>query len=235
MSAGQAGQGERIGVFICHCGTSIAAAIDIDALARRARCLDGVATVHHTPFLCADSGQRLVREEIQKERLTRVVIAACSPFMHERTFRTAVQAAGLNPFTLQIANIREQVSWVTLERAAATEKGAALIAAAVRRVARNAPLALVRRPVAPTTLVVGGGIAGVEAALRLADAGKKVVLVEQSPSLGGHMAQLARTYPTLDCSECVIMPKVASAAAHSNITLLTNSRVEAVSGTVGAF
>jgi heterodisulfide reductase subunit A len=235
MSTGQEPHAQRIGVFLCHCGASIAAAIDIEALASRARGLDGVVTVRHTPFLCADSGQRLIREQILKERLTRVVVAACSPFMHERTFRKAIQAAGLNPFTLQIANIREQVSWVTLDRDAATGKGAALIAAAVRRVARNVPLAVGQQPVAPTTLVVGGGIAGVEAALRLADAGKRVVLVEQAPSLGGHMAQLARTYPTLDCSECVIMPKVASAAEHPKITLLTNTQVEAVAGSVGRF
>ena len=235
MTAKPAGHGQRVGVFLCHCGTSISDAVDIGALARGARGLDGVVTVHDTPFLCAESGQRLIREEIQRAGLSRVVVAACSPLMHERTFRTTVQAAGLNPFTLQIANIREQVSWVTPDRSEATEKGAALVAGAVRRVARHVPLLVGRRPVVQSTLVVGAGIAGVEAALRLADAGKKVMLVEQAPSLGGHMAQLARTYPSLDCSECVIMPKVASAAAHPNITLFTNSRVEAVSGNVGRF
>ena len=235
MTTKPAGHGQRVGVFLCHCGTSISDAVDIEALARGARGLDDVVTVHDTPFLCAESGQRLIREEIQGAGLSRVVVAACSPLMHERTFRKTVQAAGLNPFTLQIANIREQVSWVTPDRSEATKKGAALVAGAVRRVARNVPLSVGRRPVVQSTLVVGAGIAGVEAALRLADAGKNVILVEQAPSLGGHMAQLARTYPSLDCSECVIMPKVASAAAHPNITLLTNSRVEAVSGNVGSF
>jgi heterodisulfide reductase subunit A len=235
MSTAQAGRGPRIGVFLCRCGSSISDAVDIGALALAARGLDGVATVHDAPFLCADSGQRLIREEILKERLSRVVVAACSPLMHERTFRKTVQAAGLNPFTLQIANIREQVAWVTPERSRATKKGAALVAAAVRRVARQVSLHVGQRPVVPITLVVGAGIAGVEAALRLADAGKKVVLVEQSPSLGGHMAQLARTYPTLDCSECVIMPKVANAAEHPNITVFTHTRVESVGGSVGRF
>ncbi len=235
MSAPQSGPPPRIGVFLCHCGTGISEALDLGALVRSAAALDGVVTVHQTPFLCAESGQRLIREEIRGERLSRVVVAACSPLMHERTFRRTVQAAGLNPFTLQIANIREQVSWVTPERSRATEKGAALVAAAVRRVARHEQLPVGQRPVVQNTLVVGGGIAGVEAALRLAEAGKQVTLVEQAPSLGGHMAQLARTYPTLDCSECVIMPKVASVAEHPNITLLTNSRVEAVGGQVGRF
>lgn len=235
MSTAQADARPRIGVFLCHCGTSIAAALDLGALAQSAAGQAGVVTVRDAPFLCAESGQRLIREAIGNERLTRVVVAACSPLMHERTFRRAVEAGGLNPFALQIANIREQVAWVTPERARATDKGAAVVAAAVRRVVRHAPLHVGQRPVVQRTLVVGAGIAGVEAALRLAETGNQVTLVEQSPSLGGHMAQLARTYPTLDCSECVIMPKVACVAAHPNITLLTNSRVEAVGGQVGRF
>lgn len=234
MSA-PAGEGHRIGVFLCHCGTTIADAVDIGAVAHLARGLDGVVKVHDAPFLCADSGQRLIREEIRTEGLTRVVVAACSPLVHDQTFRRTVQAAGLNPFTLQIANIREQVSRVTPDRALATEKAGALVAGAVRRVARNEPLHITQHPVVRSTLVVGAGVAGIEAALRLADAGTKVLLVEQAPSIGGHMMRLARTYPTLDCSACTIVPKMASAAGHPDITLFTNSSVEAVGGHVGRF
>lgn len=235
MNAPAAGQGRRIGVFLCHCGTTISDVVDIGAVARFARGLDGVVTVHDAPFLCGDSGQRLIREEIRDGGLSRVVVAACSPLVHDQTFRRAVQAAGLNPYTLQIANIREQVSRVTPGRALATEKAEALVGGAVRRVARNEPLKIRQHPVVQSTLVVGAGVAGIEAALRLADAGKKVVLVEQAPSIGGHMMLLARTYPTLDCAACTIVPKMASAAGNPDLTLLTNSSVEAVGGHVGRF
>ena len=227
--------GERIGVFLCHCGRNISDAVDIAAVAESARRLAGVATVCESRFLCADSGQRLIGEEIRSGQLTRVVIAACSPFLHEGTFREAVQAGGLNPFALQIANIREQVAWVTPDRRQATAKGAAVVTAAVRRVARNEPLRLRQLPVHPAVLVVGGGIAGIEAALQVAGAGKRVFLVERQPSIGGHVARLAQTFPTLDCSACVVVPRMASVAQHPNITLLTNSEIEAVEGFVGSF
>ena len=230
-----AGAQPRIGVFICHCGTNISDVVDVAALAAAAQRLDGVATVREGRFLCADTGQRLLREAIRGERLTGVVMAGCSPQMHEQAFRAVVASAGLNPFLLQIANIREQVSWVTPDRAQATRKAAAVLAAAVGRVARHRPLHARQVPVTQTTLVVGAGIAGIEAALRLADAGKRVVLVEREPSIGGHLARLARTYPTLDCSACVLVPKMASAAEHPQILLLTNSRVESVGGHVGNF
>jgi heterodisulfide reductase subunit A len=226
---------ERIGVFLCHCGTNISDAVDVAAVAAGARRLAGVVAVRDARFLCADTGQRLIREAVRAEGLTRVVVAACSPLLHERTFRDAVQAGGLNPFQLQIANIREQVAWVTPDLRQATEKGAAVVAAAVRRVARHEPLQARQVPVAAAALVVGAGIAGIEAALRLADAGRRVFLVEQQPSIGGHMARLARTFPALDCSACVIVPRMASVAEHPNITLLTGSDVEAVGGHVGSF
>lgn len=226
---------ERIGVFLCLCGTNIADAIDLGAVADFARSLDGVVTVRDSKFLCADSGQRLIREVIRQDNLTKVVVAACSPLMHEHTFRETVQAAGMNSFQLQIANIREQVSWVTPDRQQATHKGTAIMGAAVRRVAHHEPLFVKQVPVVPAVLVVGAGIAGIEAALRLADAGKRVFLLEQQPSIGGHMARLARTFPTLDCSACVLVPKMANVAEHPNITLLTNSDVEDVAGYVGNF
>jgi heterodisulfide reductase subunit A len=225
----------RIGVFVCHCGNNISDAVDVASVVAAARGLEGVVAVLDARFLCADTGQRLVREVIRRDRLTGVVMAGCSPQMHEQTFRQVVQSAGLNPFLLQIANIREQVSWVTPERGAATGKAAALVAAAVRRVSRHEPLQARQVPVTQTTLVVGAGVAGIETALRVADAGKRVILVEREPSIGGHLARLARTYPTLDCSACVLVPKMASAAEHPQILLFTNTRVEAVGGHVGNF
>lgn len=226
---------ERIGVFLCHCGTNISDTVDLAAVADSVRRLEGVATVCESRFLCADSGRRLIREQVRSGNLTRVVIGACSPLLHEATFRGAVQAAGLNPFALQIANIREQVAWVTPDRRQATEKGAAVVCAAVGRVTLHEPLEVRRLPVRPEALVVGGGIAGIEAALRLAEAGKRVFLVEREPSIGGHVARLGMTFPTLDCSACVVVPRMASVAEHPNITLLANSEVEAVAGHVGAF
>lgn len=227
--------GERIGVFVCQCGGNISDAVDTATVGASARSLDGVVCVHDSQFLCADSGQRLIREKIRSAGLNRVVVAACSPLVHERTFRGAVQAAGLNPFNLQIANIREHVAWVTPERRQATEKSSAIVSAAVRRVTRHVPLQIRQMPVAPSVLVVGAGVAGIEAALQLAEAGKRVFLVEQQPSIGGHMARLARTFPTLDCSACSLVPRMASVAEHPNITLLTNSDIEEVAGHVGSF
>jgi heterodisulfide reductase subunit A len=227
--------GSRIGVFICHCGNNISDVVDVEALAAAAGRLEGVVAVHDARFLCAETGQRLMREEIRGGRLTGVVMAGCSPQMHEPTFRQVLQSAGLNPFLLQIANIREQVSWVTPERADATRKAAAALAAAVARVGRHAALQTRQVTVTQTALVVGAGIAGIEAALRLADAGRRVVLVEREPSIGGHVARLARTYPTLDCSACVLVPKMAAVAEHPQILLFTNSHVEAVGGHVGNF
>jgi heterodisulfide reductase subunit A len=226
---------ERIGVYLCHCGTNIADAVDMPRLADFARRQPGVALVRECRFLCAESGQRLIQRDIEAVSLGRVVVAACSPLMHETTFRMACQAAGLNPFNLQIANIREQVSWVVPERASATEKSMAVLAAAVRRVSLHVPLEVKQVPVVRSVLVVGAGIAGIEAALRLADAGKRVYLVEREASIGGHMAMLDRTFPTLDCSACILVPRMASVADHPQVTLLTNTEVTQVRGFVGNF
>ncbi|MEW6363513.1 MAG: CoB--CoM heterodisulfide reductase iron-sulfur subunit A family protein [Acidobacteriota bacterium] len=226
---------DRIGVYICHCGTNISDTVDIRELSAFARGLDGVSVVRECKFLCADSGQKLIQEDIAALGLTRVVVGACSPFMHETTFRRACQAAGVNPFNVQVANIREQVSWVTPDGAQATQKSKAIVAAAVRRIAHHQDLQVKQVPVSQAVLVVGAGIAGIEAALRLAEAGRKVFLVEREPSIGGNMAKLDRTFPTLDCSACILVPKMASAAEHPNITLLTNSEIEEVSGFVGNF
>jgi heterodisulfide reductase subunit A len=226
---------ERIGVYVCRCGTNIAASVDVAAVTAAAAGLDGVVAARESRFLCGAEGQELIRKEIREQGLTRVVVAACSPWLHERTFGRACAAAGLSPFALQIANIREQVAWVTPDREEATGKARAVVTAAVRRVELQRPLEPRRVPVTQSVMVVGAGIAGVEASLRLADAGVKVVLVERQPSIGGHMAMLDRTFPTLDCSACVLMPKLTEVVEHPNITLLSYSELVGVSGSVGNF
>jgi heterodisulfide reductase subunit A len=190
----------RVGVFICHCGTNIAGALDVQALAEFAGGLPGVAVARHYAYMCSDPGQALIADDIRAKGLTHVVVASCTPNMHENTFRKACAEAGLNPYLFQMANIREGCSWVTDDPAAATEKARSLVAAAVRRVGWQVPLEARQVGLQQSALVVGGGIAGIEAALRLADAGKQVTLVEREPSIGGHMARLYKTFPTLDCA-----------------------------------
>lgn len=190
----------RIGVYVCHCGTNIAGMVDVGAVAGCAAQLQDVVVARHYAYMCSDPGQALIKEDILNEGLNRVVVASCSPLMHEVTFRNACAEAGLNPFLFQMTNIREHCSWVSDEPVGATRKAKALVAAAVRRAGLHLPLEMRDVAVQPTALVVGGGIAGIEAALRLADAGKHVYLVERQPSIGGHMAQLYKTFPTLDCA-----------------------------------
>jgi len=192
--------GERVGVYICHCGTNIAGTVDVEAVADFASTLDRVAVARHYAYMCSDPGQDLIKDDIKDLGLARVVVASCSPLMHEHTFRGACEEAGLNPFFFQMANIREQCSWVTEDPAQAMRKAKGLIAAAVKRALYHEPLEIKEVPVTPAALVVGGGIAGLEAALKIADSGRKVYLVEREPSIGGHMAQLYKTFPTLDCS-----------------------------------
>lgn len=190
----------RIGVYVCRCGTNIAATVDVEAVAASAGKLEDVALAREYSYMCSDPGQDLIKQDIREHGLNRVVVASCSPLMHEPTFRTACEEAGLNPFYFQMANIREQCSWVIQDRAEATAKARSLVAAAVQRVRYHEPLAMRDVAMNSSVLVVGGGIAGIETALRLADAGKQVYLVEREPSIGGHMAQLYKTFPTLDCA-----------------------------------
>jgi heterodisulfide reductase subunit A len=190
----------RIGVFVCHCGTNIAGKVDVEAVAQYAAGLPGVVSAETYQYMCSDPGQDLIKSKIEELGLNRVVVASCSPLMHELTFRRACEEAGLNPFHFQMANIREQVAWVTEDPDEATERAKRAVAAAVSRVAHHASLQVKEVPVLSAALVVGGGIAGIEAALRMADSGKKVYLVEREPSIGGYMAQLYKTFPTLDCS-----------------------------------
>ena len=225
----------RIGVYVCHCGSNIASVIDVEGLAKFAEGLPGVALSRHYKYMCSDPGQELVKRDILEFRLNRIVVAACSPNLHEATFRRAAEDAGLNRFLVQMANIREQVSWVTEDKAAALEKAKAHLAAAIRRVAGHKALQRQFVRIMPRALVVGAGIAGIEAALTLADAGREVILVERDPSIGGHMAMFDKTFPTLDCAACILTPKMTAVKLHPNIKLMTYSTVESVEGSVGNY
>jgi len=190
----------KIGVYICHCGSNIAGVVDVAEVARWAATLPDVAVARDYRFMCSSLGQELIQKDIQELGLDRVVVASCTPRMHEPTFQRAVAGAGLNPYYFEMANIREQCSWVHDDPTVATEKAKALVEAAVMRVRYHQPLFASRVRINPATLVVGGGIAGIQASLELANAGYPVYLVEREPSIGGRMAQLDETFPTLDCS-----------------------------------
>jgi len=190
----------KIGVYICHCGANIAGVVDVAQVLEFAKSLPFVAVARDYKFMCSDPGQELIKNDIKEMGLNRIVVASCSPRLHEATFRRAVADAGLNPYLFEMANIREQCAWVTEDKAAATEKAKAMVSAAVRRVFYHEPLETKEVSVNPATLIVGAGIAGIQAALEIADSGHKVYLVEREPSIGGNMARLDKTFPTLDCS-----------------------------------
>lgn len=225
----------KIGVYICHCGLNIADIVDVEEVAKYAATLPAVTVSRTYKFMCSDPGQSMIKEDIKELGLNRVVVASCSPLMHEPTFRHAIQEAGVNPYLFEMANIREHCSWITEDHGEATEKAKALVGAAVRRVYYHQPLELREVPVNPDTLIIGGGIAGIQAALEIADSGHKVYLVERDPSIGGHMIQFDKTFPTLDCSACILTPKMTSVGMHPYIELMTYSEVEEISGFVGSF
>jgi heterodisulfide reductase subunit A len=225
----------RIGVFVCWCGENIGRTVDCPKVAAEAAEFPGVVHSVDYKYMCSDPGQGLVKEAIREKKLTGVVVAACSPRMHESTFRRACAEAGLNPFLCEMANIREHCSWVHEDRGEATAKAVQLVRVMVEKVKRNEALFPIKVPVTKRALVIGGGIAGIQAALDIANGGKKVVLVEKEPSIGGHMAQLSETFPTLDCSQCILTPRMVEAATHPNITLHTYAEVESVSGFIGNF
>lgn len=225
----------RIGVYVCHCGTNIAAKVNVPEVISFAKTLPLVTAAREYKFMCSDPGQELIKEDIRSGKVNRVVVASCSPLMHESTFRDATSEGGENPYFFHMANIREHVSWVTLDGEAATTKAKALIAGAVRRVALHEPLERRQVPVHRDVLVVGGGIAGIQASLTLAESGKKVYLVERTPSIGGHMADFDKTFPTLDCAACILTPKMVAVSKNKNIRLITYAEVVDVSGYVGNF
>ena len=225
----------KIGVYICHCGRNIAEKVNVYEVVEFASKLDNVVVAREYKFMCSDPGQELIKKDIKELGLNRVVVASCSPLMHEPTFRNTVFEGGINPFYFQMSNIREQCSWVTEDPQKATEKAKALVAAAVKRVIYHQPLKKKEVPVKPEVLIVGGGIAGIHAALVYANSGKKVYLVEKEPSIGGQMSYLDKTFPTLDCAACILTPKMTEVGKHPNIELLTYSEVEEVSGYVGNF
>jgi heterodisulfide reductase subunit A len=225
----------KIGVYICHCGFNIAGVVNVEEVAKYAATLPSVVISREYRYMCSDPGQDLIKNDIKKLGLNRVVVASCSPRMHEPTFRKAVADGGLNPYLYEHANIREHCSWVHDDKELATKKAKDLVRAAVKRVYRHEPLVVKEAPLNPNVLVVGGGIAGMQAALDIANGQNKVYLVERDPSIGGHMIQLDRTFPTLDCSECILTPKMSDVGHHPFIELLAYSEVEEVSGSIGNF
>jgi heterodisulfide reductase subunit A len=223
----------RTGVYICHCGVNIAAAVDVKAVAEFAEGLPSVVIARDYQYMCSDPGQELIKRDIKEYGLNRVVVASCSPRMHEPTFRNACADAGLNPYCFEMANIREQCAWVHLK--GATEKAKDLVASAVAKAALLEPLERKKVGVIPRALVIGGGVAGIYAALEIADKGFETYLVEKEPSIGGHMAQLDKTFPTLDCSACILTPKMVEVERHKNIQLLSYSEVKEVNGYIGNY
>ena len=226
----------KVGVYVCECGINISATVDIAKTVEHARSLPDVAVSRYYKYMCSDPGQALIKKDIKELGLTHVVVASCSPRMHEPTFRAVVEEAGLNPYCFEMANIREHCSWVHMhEKAKATEKAKDLVKMAVAKARLLQPLAKKEVPVTPSALVIGGGIAGIQTALEIAESGFKTYLVEKSPSVGGRMSQLDKTFPTLDCSACILTPKMVDVARHPNIELLTYSEVTNIDGYVGNF
>jgi len=225
----------KIGVFICHCGENIGKTVDCARVAKAASWLPGVVCSIDYKYMCSDPGQNLIKQAIKDHNLDGVVVGSCSPHMHEKTFRKAVSDAGINPFLCEIANLREQVSWVHDDVEIATDKAIDLVRIAVEKVKRNFALQTIKVPITKRALVIGGGVAGIQASLDIANAGYEVILVEKQPSIGGHMSQLSETFPTLDCSQCILTPRMVEVYQNPNIKLLTYSEVEKVEGFIGNF
>ena len=226
---------ERIGVFVCWCGSNIAATVDVAQVAKVLGLEPGVVFSTDYQYMCSQAGQELIQNSIREYNLTGVVICSCSPRMHEATFRKTCEKAGLNPYMVEIANIREQCSWIHKDMATATEKAIILGRAAIAKVHLNTPLTAGKSPVTKRALVIGGGIAGIQTALDIADAGFEVDIVEKQPTIGGKMTQIDKTFPTLDCAACILTPKMVDAAQNEKIHIYSYSEVENVKGFVGNF
>ena len=226
---------QRIGVFVCWCGSNIAGTVDVKAVAEALRSEPGVVFSTDYQYMCSQAGQEIIKEAIKEHKLTGVVVCSCSPRMHEATFRKTAQAAGLNPYMVEIANIREQCSWIHKDMETGTQKAIILGRAAVAKVNLNAPLIPGQTPVTKRALVIGGGIAGIQTALDIAEAGFPVDIVEKKPTIGGKMAQIDKTFPTLDCAACILTPKMVDVAQNENIRIFSYSEVQEVKGFVGNF
>lgn len=226
---------QRIGVFVCWCGSNIAATVDVEKVAQTLKLEPGVVFSTHYQYMCSQAGQEMIQNAIREYSLTGVVICSCTPRMHEVTFRKTCEKAGLNPYMVEIANIREQCSWIHKDKATATEKAVILGRAAIAKVQLNAPLTAGESPVKKRVLVIGGGIAGIQTALDIADAGFDVDIVEKKPTIGGKMAQIDKTFPTLDCAACILTPKMVDAAQNEKIHIYAYSEVQSVKGFVGSF
>ena len=226
---------QRIGVFVCWCGSNIAATVDVEAVAKALESEQGVVFSTNYQYMCSQAGQEMIKDAIKEHSLTGIVVCSCSPRMHEATFRKTAESAGINPYMVEIANIREQCSWVHKDIPTGTEKAIILGRAAVAKVNLNAPLTPGESPVVKRALVIGGGIAGIQTALDIADAGFPVDIVEKKPTIGGKMAQIDKTFPTLDCAACILTPKMVDVAQNENIRIFSYSEVDAVSGFVGNF
>ena len=226
---------QKIGVFVCWCGSNIAATVDVKAVAEAVKSEPGVVFSTEYQYMCSENGQAMIREAIKEYGLTGVVICSCSPRMHEATFRKTAMQAGLNPYMVEIANIREQCSWIHKDMPEGTEKAIILARAAIAKLHLNAPLTAGTSPVTKRALVIGGGIAGIQTALDVADAGYEVDIVEKSPTIGGRMAQLDKTFPTLDCAACILTPKMVDASQHEKINIISYAELESLSGFVGNF
>ena len=226
---------QRIGVFVCHCGTNIAGTVDVKSVAEALKNEPGVVFSTDYQYMCSQAGQDIIKNAIKEYKLTGIVVCSCSPRMHEATFRKTAKAAGINPYMVEIANIREQCSWVHKEMPVGTEKAIILAKAAVAKVNLNAPLTPGESPVTKRALVIGGGIAGIQTALDIADAGFEVDIVEKKPTIGGKMSQLDKTFPTLDCAACILTPKMVDVAQNEKIRIFSYSEVEKVGGFVGNF
>lgn len=226
---------QRIGVFVCWCGSNIAATVDVDRVVEAVKTDPNVVHAENYQYMCSEAGQKLIRDAIAEHQLTGIVVCSCSPRMHEQTFRKTAEAAGLNQYMVEIANIREQCSWIHKDKDEGTEKAIILARAAIAKVCLNAPLQPGQSKVVKRALIIGGGIAGIQSAIDIADAGYKVDIVERTPTIGGKMAQLDKTFPTLDCASCIVTPKMVECAQHPNITIYAYSEVEEVKGFVGNF
>ena len=226
---------QRIGVFICWCGSNIAATVDVERVAEVIKSEPGIVFSANYQYMCSENGQQLIKNAIKEHHLTGIVVGSCSPRMHEATFRKTAEAAGLNPYMVEIANIREHCSWIHKDREEATEKAIILVRTAIAKVNLDAPLQAGVSPVVKRALVIGGGIAGIQAALDIAEAGFEVDIVEKNATIGGRMAQLDKTFPTLDCSACILTPKMVDCAQSDKIDILSYSEVEEVKGFVGNF